>query len=224
MTSLPALRTTALVTLAPLLLAAAGAMHPAHLTAATAGHWTALHIALLPVFPFLALGLVLPLRGRPFRGIDGVLALLAWAGSLCYSAYYAGLDAVAGISAGVVVDHGVHGTAGRLFATGDELGRAGVHGLTLAVLATSALLWRRHGVRVLPGAVVLLAACWSFWDSHIFWPRGVLTMLGFASGFALLTVASSASEEIGSPVLGRGGRPRHQRRQEQQPSGEPDHG
>ncbi|MET9789689.1 hypothetical protein [Streptomyces canus] len=42
---------------------------------------------------------------------------------------------------------------------------------------------------MLPGAVVLLAACWSFIDSHIFWPRGVLTMLGFALAFALLTAA-----------------------------------
>ncbi len=189
MTSFPALRTTALVTVAPVVLAVAGAMHPAHLTAATAGHWVALHIALLPVFPFLALGLVLPLRRTRWRGVEGVLALLAWAGSLCYAAYYAGLDAVAGISAGAVVEHGVHGAAGRLFATGDELGRAGVYGLIVAVLATSALLWRRHGVRVLPGAAVLLAACWSFLDSHIFWPRGVLTMLGFALGFALLTAA-----------------------------------
>jgi hypothetical protein len=183
MTSLPALRTTALVTVAPLVLAVAGAMHPAHLTAATAGHWVALHIALLPVFPFLALGLVLPLRGTPRRGVEGALVLLAWVGSLCYAAYYAGLDAVAGISAGVVVEHGVHG------ATGDELGRAGVYGLVVAVLATSTLLGRRRGVRVLPGAAVLLAACWSFRDSHIFWPRGVLTMLGFALGFALLTAA-----------------------------------
>jgi hypothetical protein len=189
MTSLPALRPTALVTVAPLVLAVAGAMHPAHLTAATAGHWVALHIALLPVFPFLALGLVLPLRGTPRRGVEGALVLLAWAGSLCYAAYYAGLDAVAGISAGVVVEHGVHGAAGRLFATGDELGRAGVYGLVVAVIATSTLLWRRRGVRVLPGAAVLLAACWSFRDSHIFWPRGVLTMLGFALGFALLTAA-----------------------------------
>ncbi|MFD5337594.1 hypothetical protein [Streptomyces hawaiiensis] len=191
MTSLPALRTMALVTVAPLLLAAAGVMHPRHLTAAAADHWAVLHIALLPVFPFLALGLVLPLWGRPRRDIEGALTVLAWAGSLCYAAYYAGLDAVAGISAGVVVGHGVHGAAGGLFATGDELGRAGVCGLAVAVLATCALLGRRHGIRVLPGGAVLLAACWSFWDSHIFWPRGVFTMLGFALGFALLTVATS---------------------------------
>lgn len=76
---------------------------------------------------------------------------------------------------------------------GDELGRVGVYALGVACLATCAVLYRRHGARMLPGAVVLLAACWSFVDSHIFWPRGVLTMLGFALAFALLTAATFSS-------------------------------
>ncbi|RPF39215.1 hypothetical protein [Streptomyces sp. TLI_185] len=185
----------ALVTAAPLLLAAAGLVHPRHLTAATAGHWAGLHIVLLPVFPLLVLGLVVPLWGRPSRDVDGALTVLSWVGCLCFAAYYSGLDAVAGISAGTVVDHGIHGAAGRLFATGDELGRTGVYGLAVASLATCAVLWRRHGVRVVPGAVVLFAACWSFVDSHIFWPKGVFTMLGFAVAFALLAVAASRSAD-----------------------------
>ncbi|WP_246096008.1 hypothetical protein [Streptomyces botrytidirepellens] len=193
MRSLRALRTIAAVTAAPLLLATAGLVHPRHLTAATAGHWAGLHIALLPVFPFLAVGLLVPLWGRPHRNGEGALTVLAWAGCLCYATYYSGLDAVAGISAGTVVDHGVHGAAGGLFRTGDELGRVGVHALAVAVVATCAALWRRHGARVLPGTVVLLAACWSFLDSHIFWPRGVFTMLGFAVGFVLLTLAAPRS-------------------------------
>jgi hypothetical protein len=184
------LRTIALVTLAPLLLAAAGLTHPRHLTAATAGHWGGLHIVLLPVFPLLALGLLVPLWGRPGRDAEGVLTVVVWAGCLGYSAYYTGLDAVAGISAGTVVEHGVHGAAGRLFATGDRLGQAGAYALIVAAAATSVVLFRRHGVRVLPGAAVLLGACWSFVDSHIFWPRGVLTMLAFAVAFTLLTLAS----------------------------------
>lgn len=208
MRSLRVLRTTALVTAAPLLLAVAGLVHPHHLTAATAGAWAGLHIALLPVFPCLVLGLLVPLWGRPARDAQGVLTVLAWAGCVCYAAYYSGLDAVAGISAGVVVDHGVHGAAGGLFATGDGLGRAGVYGLAVACLATSAVLWLRHGIRVLPGAVVLSAACWSFYDSHIFWPRGVYTMLGFALGFALLTTATLRTgeheAETGYDVAGAG--------------------
>jgi hypothetical protein len=57
------------------------------------------------------------------------------------------------------------------------------------------VLWRRHGVRVLPGAGVLFAACWSFVDSHIFWPKGVFTMFGFAAAFALLTVTAARAAE-----------------------------
>lgn len=181
----------ALMTVVPLVLAVAGLVHPRHLTAATAGHWAGLHVVLLPVFPLLVLGLLVPLWGRPRPGAESVLTVLAWAGCLCFAAYYTGLDAVAGISAGTVVGHGVHGAAGRLFATGDELGRAGVYGLAVASLATCAVLWRRHGPRVLPGAAVLFAACWSFVDSHIFWPKGVFTMIGFAVAFALLAVAAS---------------------------------
>ncbi len=193
MRSLRVVRTTALVTAAPLTLAVAGLLHPRHLTAATAGDWAELHIALLPVFPFLALGLIVPLWGRPRRDAEGVLTVLVWSGCLVYAAYYSGLDAVAGISAGTVVDHGVHGAAGRLFAVGGELGRAGVYALAVACLATCVVLWRRHGTRVLPGAVVILATCWFFVDSHIFWPRGVFTMLGFAVGFTLLTLTTYQS-------------------------------
>lgn len=195
MRSLHTLRLTALVTAAPLILAVAGLLHPRHLTTATAGHWAVMHIVLLPVFPFLVLGLLVPLRSTARRGVDRALTLLSCAGCLCFAAYYSGLDAVAGISAGTVVDHGVHGAAGRLFAIGDQLGRAGVYGLALASLATCSVLWRRHGIRVLPGAAVLFAACWSFVDSHIFWPRGVLTMLGFAVAFVLLTLAASGPGE-----------------------------
>ncbi|MEW2116302.1 hypothetical protein AB0945_14150 [Streptomyces sp. NPDC005474] len=198
MRSFRTVRVTALVTVAPLLLAGAGLIHPRHLSAATAGHWAGLHIALLPVFPLLVLGLIVPLWGRPRPDAEGALTVVSWAGCLWFAAYYSGLDAVAGISAGTVVDHGVHGAAGHLFVVGDELGRSGVYGLAVASFATCAVLWRRHGVRVLPGAAVLFAACWSFVDSHIFWPKGVFTMVGFAVAFALLTVAA-ARPATGSP-------------------------
>jgi hypothetical protein len=189
----------ALVTAAPLALAVAGLLHPRHLTEATAGHWAGLHIVLLPVFPFLVLGLVVPLWGRPNRDVEGALTVLSWAGCLCFAAYYSGLDAVAGISAGTVVDNGIHGAAGRLFTVGDELGRTGVYGLAVASFATCAVLWRRHGARVLPGAVVLFAACWSFVDSHIFWPKGVFTMLAFAVAFVLLAAASRSTHDAREP-------------------------
>ncbi|MER8010842.1 hypothetical protein [Streptomyces sp. NPDC094149] len=203
MRSFRTLRMMALVTAGPLFLAVAGLVHPRHLTAATAGHWAGLHIVLLPVFPLLVLGLLVPLWGRPRPDAEGALTLLAWAGCLCFAAYYSGLDAVAGISAGTVVDHGVHGAARQLFATGDELGRTGVYGLAVASVATCTVLWRRHGARVMPGAAVLLAACWSFVDSHIFWPKGVFTMLGFAVAFALLTdAAARPGKEVQHPQRG----------------------
>ncbi|WP_240122130.1 MULTISPECIES: hypothetical protein [unclassified Streptomyces] len=71
---------------------------------------------------------------------------------------------------------------------------------TVASPATCVVLWRRHGVRVLPGALVLLAACWSSVDRHIFRP-GVFTMPGIALGFTLLTVAVSRNgEDVVTPV------------------------
>lgn len=73
-----------------------------------------------------------------------------------------------------------------LYDTGEALGQAGAYALIVAIVATAIALLPRHGLRILPGTLVLLAAGWSFVDSHIFWPRGVWTMLGLALGFALL--------------------------------------
>jgi hypothetical protein len=40
--------------------------------------------------------------------------------------------------------------------------------------------------------VILLAACWSFYDRQIFRPKGVFTMLGYAVVFGLPARAASA--------------------------------
>ena len=40
---------------------------------------------------------------------------------------------------------------------------------------------------------MLIVAAVSFLDSHIFWPRGVFTMLGIAVGMALLAAVDVAS-------------------------------
>jgi hypothetical protein len=181
----------ALVTAPPLLLAVAGLAHPRVLEAVTADRWAVLHIVLLPVFPLLTLGLLVPLWGRPRRDAAGVATVVAWAGCFLYAAYYTGLDAVAGIAAGRAAGAGAHAAVGRLFATGDALGRAGAYALAVAALAACAVMLSRHGAGVVPGAVVLLACCWSFTDSHIFWPRGVVTMLGFALAYGLLAVATT---------------------------------
>ncbi|WP_329444535.1 hypothetical protein [Streptomyces canus] len=195
------IRNIALVTVAPLVLAVAGAAHPHGLSRATATDWTQLHIALLPVFPLLTLGLLVPLWHRPRPDLAGCATAVAWTSAFTYAAFYTGLDAVAGIAAGTAVEH-ASGTANigpikyPLYDAGESLGEVGAYALIVAVVATAVALFPKHGVRVVPGTVVLLVAGWSFTDSHIFWPRGVWTMLGFALGFALLAAGTGRSESV----------------------------
>ena len=190
-------RTLALAILGPVLLALAGLFHPGGLSAATAHRWVWLHIVLLPVFPLLALGFVELLRERPSAVAARVARIVAWICAAVYAAAYTGLDAVAGIGAGTVA--GQPGDPGELrrlvlalYDTGNKLGTVGVYAFLAATLAAAVALGIRHGIRVLPGTVVLLAAGWSFIDSHIFSPRGVLTMLAMAAGFALWTWAAES--------------------------------
>ncbi|MFF5011176.1 hypothetical protein ACFY3G_51410 [Streptomyces phaeochromogenes] len=196
------IRRIALVTAAPLLLSAAGIAHPHGLSRSTAADWTHLHIALLPVFPLLTVGLLVPLWHRPRLSLAGFATVVAWAGAFVYAAFYTGLDAVAGIAAGTAVEHADAtarlGPVKRpLYDTGEALGQAGAYALIGAIAATAVALLAKHGARVLPGTAVLLVAGWSFVDSHIFWPRGVWTMLGFALGFALLAWGTTGRERFG---------------------------
>jgi len=188
----------ALIVVVPVALAGVGLVHPHLLTPATADRWAILHIVLLPVFPLLALGLIVPLWGRPRRDAAGVATVVAWVCLFVYATFYTGLDTIAGVAAGTVARNADGADVGRsvqaLFDTGDRLGYVGAYGFGAAVLAASVALFPRHGIRVVPGAVVLLAASYSFVDSHIFWPRGVFTMLAFAAGFALL--AGAADDQL----------------------------
>jgi hypothetical protein len=186
-----------------LLLAGFGAVHPAQLDAATAGWWTSLHVVLLPVFPLLAGAQWLSLASAPRR--------LRWPGRLAafgFAAFYGGLDAVAGIAAGTVVhaQHGATPVVGAVFEIGDLLGFIGAGCFFAAAIAIAAAAALRAGWRAAPGAVVLLLASVSFLDSHIFWPRGVFTMLGLAVGMFSLSLV--LDEEDGSVRLtpGRPGR------------------
>lgn len=186
----------ALVAAVPLALAGAGLTHPHLLTAETADRWATLHIVLLPVFPLLALGFVIPLWGRPRRDAEGVATIAAWVCAFVYATFYTGLDTVAGVAAGTVARN----TAARadvgpsiqaLFDTGDVLGYVGAYAFAAATITTSLALLLRYGGRTLPGSLVLLTASYSFLDSHIFRPRGVLTMLAFAAGFTLTAIAAT---------------------------------
>jgi hypothetical protein len=192
--------TLVLVMLGPMLLALAGLVHPTGLSAATAHRWVWLHIVLLPFFPLLALGFVVLLRERPRAGVPRVARMVAWICAAVYAIGYTGLDAVAGIGAGTVA--GQHGDPAELrrlvvalYEVGNGLGAVGVYAFLAATLAATVALGSRHGLRVLPGTVVLLAAGWSFIDSHIFSPRGVQTMLAMAVGFALWTWAGARRNE-----------------------------
>jgi hypothetical protein len=203
-----------LATAGPLLLAIAGLVHPGGLSAATAHHWVYLHIVLLAVFPLLALGFVVLLRGRPRSGISGVATVVAWVCAGIYAIGYTGLDAVAGVAAGTVAGQDGDPVELRrlvlaLYDVADRLGRTGVYAFLLAVLAGTIALSARHGPRVLPGGVVLLGAGYSFIDSHIFWPRGVLTMLAMAAGFALWTWAATHETRTGRRATSSGP-PEHQ--------------
>ena len=188
-------RAVAVVVLPPVALAVAGVFHPHFLTPDTAAAWQLLHVLLLPVFPLLALGFVLPLHRRPGRDLDGIATVTVWIGAFVYAVFYTALDLVAGYAAGTVARNGgafsdLGAAVQPLFDGGDAFGRLGVYGFLAATLAMTFALWRRHGLLALPGGIVLLAAGWSFRDSHIFWPRGVLTMLAIAVGFAWTTAVS----------------------------------
>jgi len=53
------------------------------------------------------------------------------------------------------------------------------------------------GWRGVAGAVLLLLASISFLDSHLFWPRGVFTMLAIGVGMLLLGGGSARGDHLG---------------------------
>lgn len=81
-----------------------------------------------------------------------------------------------------------------LFGQGNLLADIATYSLFASLVLVAMVFLRRVGTTSLPGSVVLLVSSWSFVTSHIFWPRGVLTMLGFALGAALLLLAERRSK------------------------------
>jgi hypothetical protein len=173
-----------------LLLALAGLVHPQYLTVESAVSWQRLHIALLPVFPLLAIGFLVPLWHRPGFDLAGIATVVGWVGAFVYATFYTGLDLVAGVSAGTVAENtrpsaDLGASVQPLFNTGDSLGRVGVYGFAFATVGLSVVLFVRHGLAAVLVATILLAASFSFLSSHIFWPRGVITVLAIGCGFSL---------------------------------------
>jgi hypothetical protein len=190
-----ALRTAALSAAAPLVLAVIGLFHPQHLTPSTADRWAALHVVLLPVFPLLGAGFFVLLWRRPRRDLAGVATVVAWVSTFVYAAFYTGLDAVAGIAAGTIRPHAEQvddpGSLIRpLHEIGGTLGHVGVYAFGVAAAATSLVLLLERGPLVLPGAAAMAVSIALFLDGHVFYPKGVVAMLGIALGFVLLSVAA----------------------------------
>lgn len=168
------------VALPPVALAVAGLPHPSDLTAADALVWRNIHLVALWLFPLLGLAPWLVLHdGRPRLAL--VAALLGYV----YAVGYTALDVLAGIGAGALELARLRG-AGVLFGLANALaGPAVIAYLVATLLAAAATVATRRPVAVL-GGVLVVAGAVSFLTSHIYPPRGVVTMLVLAAGWAVL--------------------------------------
>ena len=182
----------------PLLLAALGTTHPTMLTPASAPWWRDLHVLGLALFPLLALGPWVVVRGRS-RLVEAAVVVLGLVYACCYTA----LDVLAGIGAGqetVVVGPGPWVPA--LFGMADRLGLPGVYAyLATAVIggATAVVVTRGIAARAaaVVGTVLVLGGAWSFLTSHIYPPLGVATMVALAVGWT--TLAAVVPPAVRSP-------------------------
>lgn len=179
-----------LVAAPPLVLLAIGLTHPTLLNDSTADWWATLHLVLVPVFPLLAVAVWVLLReDRTAIGWGGRIA------AATYVVFYTGLDAVSGIAAGTVVAAGADPTSdvvGSLFSVGRVLGLIGGYAFFVAVILVVGSAWRRgaRGWLFFVAAAALLVAGFLFTTSHIYWPRGSITMAGFALGFVAVEISA----------------------------------
>jgi hypothetical protein len=190
-----------LVGIPPLVLAVAGLAHPMVLDPGTSQRWTVLHVVLIPVFPMLGFCLWLLLRGE-----TGLLALVGRVAAFLYACFYGALDAINGVATGALVAGAPAAAAAAqesllrpVFDLGNVLGWIGSGAFLLAAAVTSGLAVRRVGRPAAPGAVLTVLAAVSFLDSHIYWPRGVLTMIGLAVGLVLLARENTGASTSGWP-------------------------
>ena len=167
-----------------LLLAMAGVVHPMRLTDATSGRWLALHVVALPLFPLLGLGPWLVAR-QGSVAFGRLAAVLGYIYAVCYT----GLDVLAGIGAAQLQRHHAAPLKGILYDQADALAAWGVAAyLAATVVAVGVALRGTRAVPVLAGGVMVLGGAVSFLNSHIYWPRGVCTMIALSAGWALLAL------------------------------------
>jgi hypothetical protein len=170
----------------PLVLAGLGLVHPPLLTVETAAWFTALHYLLMPLFALL--GVVVWVLLRNDRSAVG------WAGrvaAVAYVVFYTGLDSVSGIGAGTAVLAGADPKSEvvvSMFEAGRPLGVAGAYALFVAIILVLASQWRagQRGWLFYGVSVVALVSGYLFTSGHIYWPKGVVAMLGLALSLSVV--------------------------------------
>jgi hypothetical protein len=176
------------VALPALILAGIGLSHPSRLTADTAPWWATMHLVLIPLFPLLGVAIWIMLRhDRTAVGWGGRVA------AIIYTAFYGGLDTVSGLAAGTVVRSGsdpASDAVTSIFAAGRPLGIIGAYAFFVAVILVLASAWRSgsRGWLFYVAAGVALVSAYLFTVGHIYWPKGVVAMLGFALSFAVVEI------------------------------------
>ena len=192
---------TLLVALPALLIAAAGTQHPIFLEPDTAVVWRNAHLLLLPLFPLLALSVVLLLRGE-----RGPLSWAARVLAFAYAVLYGALDSIAGIGAPKqVLEAAARGDerppVDDLYAIGDQLGALGVYALAGAAVLTGVVLFlRNRSLLAIVGAAVVTVGSSFFLRHHVFPPRGVLAMVAIGIGMALLELSRDGVDRAGAPA------------------------
>ncbi|MDL5154662.1 hypothetical protein [Actinomycetospora termitidis] len=170
----------------PLLLAALGLSHPTVLTPESAPWWRDLHVIGLLLFPLLALGPWVVVRGRGLL-LEGVVVVLG----LVYACFYTALDVLAGIGGGhETMALGPGPWVSALFGIADQLVVPGVYAYLAATVigGVTAIVVTPGPRRVLPvvGTVLAVGGAYSFLTSHIYYPVGVLTMVVLAVGWTAM--------------------------------------
>ena len=91
---------------------------------------------------------------------------------------------LAGIGAGAVQSADVSAATEVMFPHGDALAAYGVLAYLAGTLLAAVAALRQARLAAVSGAALVVAAAVSFLNSHIYWPRGVLTMVCLGVGWA----------------------------------------
>ncbi|MEU7802591.1 hypothetical protein AB0B10_25365 [Micromonospora arborensis] len=177
---------------APLVAAALGLAHPQRLTSDMAGEWLILHIALLFVFPLVAVGpAVIVQRAALSNQSPRLLTWCAAGAATLYAVCYSTLDVLAGIGAGVLVGQGF--AAGEndpqilaLQRVAEPFGTIGGAALVCCVALAGYTTWKAAGRAALAGVLFSVVGAWGLVEHHVYWPFGTLTMLCLGTGLWML--------------------------------------